>query len=81
MAHNWVHDVLRHTFATMHYAAHQTASQLKALMGHSQSENTLFAHYRAVQTVTGETVTRAMAQEFWNLFPDSLKARSKGRAG
>lgn len=81
LAHNWVHDVLRHTFATMHYAAHQNASQLKALMGHSQSENTLFAHYRAVQTVTGETVTRAMAQEFWNLFPDSLKARSKGRAG
>jgi integrase len=69
---NWVPDVLRHTFASMHYAMHQNASLLKALMGHSQNENTLFQHYRAVQTVTGETITRAMAEEFWSLVPEKL---------
>jgi len=73
----WVHDVLRHTFATMHYAAHQNAAQLKALMGHSQGEDTLFAHYRAVQTVSGETITRGMAQEFWKLTPETLLRESR----
>jgi len=79
VAHNWVHDALRHTFATMHYAAHQNAAQLKALMGHSQGENTLFSHYRAVQTVSGATVTRAMALEFWDLFPERLQGAGKGK--
>ena len=74
LADTWVHDVLRHTFATMHYAAHQNAAQLKALMGHSQAEKTLFAHYRAVQTISGATVTRAMAAEFWELYPGKLAA-------
>jgi integrase len=65
----WVHDGLRHTFASMHYATHRNASELKALMGHSQAENTLFAHYRAVQTVEGEIVSKKMASEFWALTP------------
>jgi integrase len=69
----WVHDGLRHTFATMHYAAHQNAGQLKALMGHSQTEETLFRHYRAVVTVSGETVNKRMAKEFWNLTPKRVK--------
>jgi hypothetical protein len=43
-------------------------------MGHSQAENTLFAHYRAVQTISGATVTRAMAAEFWELYPGKLAA-------
>ncbi len=63
----WVPDVLRHTFASMHYAKFQNASTLKAQMGHSQSEETLFRHYRAVQTVDGQTITQNMAEEFWAL--------------
>jgi len=63
----WPHDVLRHTFATMHYAMFQNRTQLQAIMGHSGSENTLFQHYRAVLTVSGETVTGKMAAEFWAL--------------
>jgi integrase len=65
----WVPDILRHTFASMHYAMHQNASQLKAIMGHSQGENTLFQHYRAVQTISGETISKRMAEEFWALTP------------
>jgi integrase len=65
----WPHDVLRHTFATMHYAHYQNRSLLQALMGHSGSENTLFQHYRAVLTVSGETVTARMANAFWALMP------------
>ncbi len=79
LAENWVHDVLRHSFASMHYAAFQNASQLKALMGHSQNENTLFSHYRAVQTVVGTTLTKAMAEEFWNLLPQSLVKNRDGK--
>ncbi len=61
---SWPHDVLRHTFATMHDVAHQNAAQLKALMGHADGEDTLFAHYRAVMSVEGTTITRGMAGEF-----------------
>ncbi len=70
---SWVHDGLRHTFATMHYAAHQNAGQLKALMGHTQTEETLFRHYRAVQTIGGVTVSKKMAGEFWGLTPKRVR--------
>jgi integrase len=73
LAENWVHDVLRHTFASMHYAAFQNASQLRALMGHSQNENTLFSHYRAVQTISGATLTKTMAEEFWEMSPQRIQ--------
>jgi len=72
-----LHDGLRHTFASMHYAEHQNASQLKALMGHSQTEETLFRHYRAVQTLTGETITRKMASDFWKLTPTKIRDSRK----
>jgi integrase len=65
----WPHDALRHTFATMHYAAHQNETLLKAQMGHSRGEDTLFQHYRAVQLPDGQMVTKAMADRFWALLP------------
>ena len=76
LASNWVHDVLRHSFASMHYAAFQNAQQLKALMGHSQNENTLFSHYRAVQTVGGEMLTKAIADCFWKLTPEQFELKT-----
>lgn len=61
----WPHDVLRHTFASMHYAAHQNESLLKAQMGHSAREDVLFRHYRALKT-------RDEAARFWSLAPSRL---------
>lgn len=58
----WPHDAMRHTFASMHYAAHQNESLLKAQMGHSEDQDTLMRHYRAM-------VTREEAKAFWKLAP------------
>lgn len=58
----WPHDVLRHTFASMHYAHYQDEGALKAQMGHSDDEDTLMQHYRAL-------MTRREAAEFWALEP------------
>jgi integrase len=74
----WVHDGMRHTFASMHYAVHRNAAELKALMGHSQNENTLFAHYRAVQTLGGEVVTKKMGLEFWAMTPKRVRLSASG---
>jgi integrase len=60
-----LHDGLRHTFASMHYAEHQNAAHLQAVMGHDETQGTLFAHYRAVKTTGGEWITKKMAREFW----------------
>ena len=69
----WPHDALRHSFATYHYAAHQNVAQLQAQMGHSEREDTLFRHYRAVETLSGHTVTRKMGEEFWRLTPRRVR--------
>ncbi len=64
----WSHDVMRHTFASMHYAQHQNESLLKAQMGHSAGEDVLFRHYRALKT-------RAEASAFWALVPGGRVGR------
>ena len=77
-----LHDGLRHTFASMHYAMHQNAAQLQAVMGHDETQDTLFAHYRAVKTTNGEWITKKMAQEFWSLMPSKIRgAKSRVPAG
>ena len=58
----WSHDVMRHTFASMHYAQHQDEALLKAQMGHSAGEDTLMRHYRAL-------AGRAEASKFWGIAP------------
>ena len=73
-----LHDGLHHTFATMHYATHQNTSLLKAQMGHEESEYTRFRHYRAVRTVSGEIITRKLAEEFWGLLPTQIQEQ-RGR--
>jgi site-specific recombinase XerD len=65
----WPKDVLRHTFATMHYALHQDRSRLQALLGHTLHEDTLFRHYRAVTMPDGATVNRTIAQRFFAILP------------
>jgi len=59
----WPHDAMRHTFASMHYAQHQNEQLLKAQMGHSDREDTLMQHYRAL-------TTRKEAEQFWTLRPN-----------
>lgn len=57
----WPNDVLRHTYASMHYAQHQNEALLQVQMGH-RSARMIHAHYRAVKT-------RAEAAAFWALWP------------
>ena len=57
----WPNDVLRHTFASMHYAHHQNEALLQVQMGH-RSAKMIHEHYRAVKT-------RAEAALFWALKP------------
>lgn len=69
----WPHDALRHTAATFHFAAHRNAAQLQAMLGHSEDEDTLYRHYRAVRTITGRMVTKKMAEGFWSLTPRCVR--------
>ncbi len=57
----WPNDVLRHTYASMHYAHHQNEAALQVQMGH-RSAKMLHEHYRAVRT-------RKEAAAFWDLAP------------
>ena len=61
----WPHDVLRHTFATYHYAHHQNEAWLQVQMGHT-SAAVLHQSYRALRTPE-------KAREFWALVPDGEK--------
>lgn len=69
----WPHDALRHTFASYHFAAFQNIAQLQAQMGHTEDEDTLFRHYRAVTTVSGHTVSKKAGEQFWKLTPRSVR--------
>jgi integrase len=60
---HWPKDVLRHTFASMHYAYHQNEAALQVQMGH-RSAKMIHEHYRAVKT-------RQEAAEFWKLEPEN----------
>jgi hypothetical protein len=42
-------------------------------MGHDETQDTLFAHYRAVKTTGGEWITKKMAREFWGLMPTVIR--------
>ena len=57
----WSPDVLRHTFATMHHAAHEDAQRTALQLGHLGTA-VLFDHYRAL-------ATREEAAAFWALRP------------
>ena len=65
----WPHDVLRHCFASYYHAKHKDKSKLQALMGHSQDQDTLERHYRAVRTPDGRPLTSALTEIFWKIRP------------
>lgn len=56
----WPANVTRHSFASYHLAAFESAAKTALEAGHSEAM--LFAHYRAV-------VTQATALEFWKIVP------------
>lgn len=59
---SWVQDVMRHTFAS-HYLPVFGGEATIAAMGHGDFQM-LFRHYRAL-------ITKAQADEFWKLTPDT----------
>ena len=65
----WPHDVLRHCFASYFHATHADKSRLQNQMGHSESEDTLDKHYRAVRMPDGKPLTKKEAAKFWKIVP------------
>jgi integrase len=64
----WPVDVARHTFATMHYGAHQNAAATMAQLGHFGNPTTFLRHYKGVP------VTAADAAAYWKIMPAKTKA-------
>ena len=60
---DWPTDVARHTFATMHYNAHQNAAATMAQLGHFGNPQTFVTHYKGVQAPAADVVT------FWKILP------------
>jgi integrase len=66
----WPVDVARHTFATMHYNAHQDAAATMAQLGHFGSPSTFLRHYKGVP------VTAADAAAYWKIMPKTKTAKT-----
>jgi integrase len=60
---DWPNDCLRHTFASMHYAAFKHAHETAEQMGHTDLKM-FFRYYR-------NRVKEAEAQSFWKLYPQN----------
>ena len=56
------HNVMRHTYATMHVGAFRNAASTALNMGHGQSTDMLEKHYRGL-------VPKTIAQRYWTIFP------------
>lgn len=65
----WPRNVLRHTFASMHYALHRNEEALRAQMGHEKKGDVLMRRYRAVHFLDGRIITPALAKAFWEICP------------
>jgi len=61
---DWPDNAMRHSFASYHYARHQSADKTAFQLGH-QDTKILFEHYR-------ELVAREEAKRYWSLFPDKV---------
>ncbi len=60
-------DVLRHTYASMHYALHKSAERTAEQLGHGSSTRMLHRHYR-------NRVKEAEARTFWSIGLQAEKA-------
>jgi integrase len=59
----WPQDVLRHSFASAHYAAYKNPAHTALLLGH-RDQNMLLTHYRDLMKPTD-------AKRYWTLVPKS----------
>jgi integrase len=67
----WPVDVARHTFATMHYNAHQDAAKTMAQLGHFGKPETFVKHYKGVPVTPDE------AAKYWEIQPAKTRADVK----
>ena len=65
----WIPDIPRHTFATYHFAAHQSRDRLAAQMGHSGGSGVLEKHYKGLATAEE-------AARFCGILPAGAKQHS-----
>jgi len=65
----WPRNLMRHTFASMHYAMHSNEQLLQAQMGHRGGGEILHQHYRAVRMLDGRLISPNVAADFWALSP------------
>jgi integrase len=65
----WVHNGLRHSFASYHLAKWENANALALEMGHTTT-NLIFRHYR-------ELVIKSDAERYWNILPLGQVSGSK----
>ena len=59
---DWGGSILRHTFATMHVAAHKKPELTKYIMGHEENSQTFRRHYDG-------RVSPTEAVKFWEIYP------------
>jgi integrase len=59
---HWPQDVLRHTFASVHYAFHKNPAHTALLLGH-RDQDMLLNHYR-------DALKPAEAAKYWGIFPE-----------
>jgi integrase len=58
----WPQDVLRHSFASAHYAFHKNPAQTALLLGH-RDQDMLLTHYR-------DPMKPTVAARYWMISPD-----------
>ncbi len=64
----WTRNVMRHSFASYHLAAHNDAAKTALALGHPHGVEVLFSHYRKM-------VRSDVAAKFWKISPKVKKAR------
>jgi integrase len=57
----WPQDVLRHSFASAHYAFHRNPAQTALLLGH-RDQDMLLTHYR-------DPMKPTVAARYWTIVP------------
>jgi integrase len=62
---NWPQDVLRHSFASAHYAFYKNPAHTALLLGH-RDQNMLLTHYR-------DLMKPSDARNYWQIGPEPLK--------
>ena len=69
----WVHNGMRHTYASHHLAKHQDSSKTMLQLGHVGRVDVLFNHYRNLVTPTD-------CDRYWNIIPPSPSGQKNGAA-